>query len=256
MTVCLTVAVVATLATPPSALHAQVPPAAGYVAVGDSIEFGLGDTDPADGIGYVSPFGAFLAVALGQSVQVHNFSVPAADTRDILLTQVRAAAAAAQSHRPIVVSWGGGGLDIGLVALETQDSACQQQPSCLGRFNGLLNEAEAAIDRTIATLRHAAGPQGRILMRTQYNAIARTGCQPPAAVALGNIVLEGLPGTVLDEGLNDRIRAIAEKYDAQVVDLFFAFASNPDAFVAGDCVHPSSAGYSLITSLFQAAFVS
>ena len=66
MTVCLTVAVVATVATPPSALHAQVPPAAGYVAVGDSIEFGLGDTDPADGIGYVSPFGAFLAVAIGQ----------------------------------------------------------------------------------------------------------------------------------------------------------------------------------------------
>ena len=253
--VCLTMAVVAGAGTPPASLHAQGP-AAGYVAVGDSIEFGLGDDDPLDGIGYVSPFGAFLTVALGQPVQVHNFSVPAADTRDILLTQVRAAVAAAQSHQPIVVSWGGGGIDIGLAALKTQDSACQQQQSCLGRFNGLLNEVEAAVDRTIATLRQAVGPQGRILMRTQYNAIARTGCQPPAAVALGNVVLEGLPGTILEAGLNDRIRAIAGKYDAQVVDLFIPFAINPDAFVAADCIHPSGAGYDVILALFQAAFVS
>lgn len=256
MAVCLTMAVVAAGGTPPAALHAQAPPAAGYVAVGDSIEFGVGDDIPLDGIGYVSPFGAFLTVLLGQPVQVHNFSVPGADTRDILLTQLRAAAAAAQSHRPVVVSWGGGGIDVGRVALSTQDSACKQIQSCFGRFNGALNEAQAAIDRTIATLRQAVGPEGRILMRTQYNAIAKSGCQPPAAVALGDAVLEGVPGTVLDEGLNDRIRAIAAKYDAQVVDLFVPFRFNPDAFVAADCIHPSGAGYAIIESLFQAVFVS
>jgi lysophospholipase L1-like esterase len=256
VTVCLTMAVAAMIGMLPAALHAQAPPAAGYVAVGDSIEFGLGDDDPLDGIGYVTPFGAFLAVALGQPVQVHNFSVPGADTRGILLTQLRPAAAAAQSHQPVIVSWGGGGIDIGLAALKTQDSACKQQPSCLGRFHGLLNEVEAAIDRTIATLRQAVGPSGRIFMRTQYNAIAKSGCAPPAAVALGNGVLEGVPGTVLDEGLNDRIRTIAAKYGAQVVDLFVPFAINPDAFVAADCIHPSGAGYDVILSLFQTAFVS
>ena len=255
MAVCLTMAVVAALGAPPVSLHAQAPPAAGYVAVGDSIEFGVGDDNPVDGIGYVSPFGAFLTIALGQPVQVQNFSVPASDTSDIRLLQLPAAAAAAQSHRPIVVSWGGGGIDVGLAALKTQDSACKHIESCFGRFNGLLNEVEATVDKTIATLRQAAGPEGRILMRTQYNAIARTGCQPQAAVTLGNIVLEGLPGTVLDEGLNDRIRAIAAKYNAQVVDLYIPFRINPDAFVAADCVHPSSAGYSVILSLFQAAFL-
>ena len=249
MAICLTMAVFAAF-TRPASIHAQAP-AAGYVAVGDSIEFGV------DGNGYVSPFGAFLAVVLGQPVQVHNFSVPGADTSDIRLIQLRLAAAAAQSHRPIVVSWGGGGIDVGLVALSTQESACQHLQSCFGRFNGALNEAEAAIDKTIATLRKAVGPEGRILMRTQYNAIAKSGCAPTAAaVTLGNAVLEGAPGTVLDEGLNDRIRAIADKYGAQVVDLFFPFAFNPDALVAADCIHPSAAGYALIVSLFQAAFVS
>jgi lysophospholipase L1-like esterase len=256
MVVCLTMAVVAALGAPPASLHAQAPPAAGYVAVGDSIEFGAGDDNPVDGIGYVSPFGAFLTIALGQPVQVQNFSVPASDTSDIRHLQLPVAAAAAQSHRPIVVSWGGGGLDVGLAALKTQDSACKQVDSCLGRFNGLLNQVEATIDKTIATLRQAAGPEGRILMRTQYNAIARTGCQPAAAVALGDAVLEGAPGTVLDEGLNDRIKAIAAKYDAQVVDVYIPFRLKPDAFVAADCLHPSAAGYALITSLFQAVFVS
>jgi len=253
---CLTMAIVAAAGILPTALHAQAPAAAGYVAVGDSIEFGVGDGNPLDGIGYVGPFGAFLAVVLGQPVQVHNLSVPGADTSDIRLIELPVAAAAAQSHRPIVVSWGGGGIDVGLVALKTQESACKHMESCLGRFNGLLNEAEAAIDKTIATLRQAAGPEGRILMRTQYNAIAKSGCQPPAAVALGDAVLEGVPGTVLDEGLNDRIRAVAAKYGAQVVDLFIPFRINSDAFVAADCVHPNAAGYALITSLFQAVFAS
>jgi len=253
----LTIAVIVAPFMPPAAIHAQAPPAAGYVAVGDSIEVGLGDDDLLDGIGYVSPFGAFLATALGQAVQVHNFSVPGSDTRDIQLTQLSVAAAAAQSHQPIVVSWGGGGIDIGLIGLNTQDSACKHLQSCLGRFNGGLNEAEAAIDKTIATLRQAVGPGGRIFMRTQYNSIGKSGCAPTAeAVALGNAVLEGAPGTVLDEGLNDRIRAIAEKYNAQVVDLFIPFALNPNAFVAADCIHPNGAGYDVILALFQAAFVS
>ena len=255
MTVCLTMAVVSALGVPPESLHAQAPQAAGYVAVGDSIEFGLGDDDPLDGIGYVNPFGGFLTTALGQPVQVHNFSVPGADTSDIRLLQLREAAAAAQSHRPVVVSWGGGAIDVGLVALKTQESACKHTQSCLGRFNGLLNGMEAAIDKTIATLRKAVGPEGRILMRTQYNAIARSGCQPPDAVALGDAVLEGVPGTVLDEGLNDRIRAIADKYDAQVVDLYGPFRLNPNAFVAADCIHPNGAGYDVILSLTQAAFL-
>ena len=126
----------------------------------------------------------------------------------------------------------------------------------MGRFNGLLNGIEATVDKTIATLRQAVGTEGRILMRTQYNAIARSGCQPPEAVALGDAVLEGVPGTVLEEGLNDRIRAIAAKYGAQVVDLYGPFRINPDALVSADCIHPNSAGYALITSLFEATFVS
>ncbi|HEY1306467.1 MAG TPA: SGNH/GDSL hydrolase family protein [Vicinamibacterales bacterium] len=237
-----------------SMLDAQAP-GAGYVAVGDSIEFGLGDDVTADGIGYVEPFGAFLSQVLGLPVQLQNFSFPGAETRDIRQQQLPLAVAAVKAHRPVVVSWGGGGNDIGRVLLTPEAAACMHMLSCLGRFNGLWNEAEATIDRTIAALRQAAGPDARILMRTQYNSVAKRGCAPAEAVALGNAVLEGAPGTVLDQGLNDRIRAVAAKYNATVVDLFLPFAFNPNLFVAADCIHPSGAGYHIIETLFEAAYV-
>jgi lysophospholipase L1-like esterase len=238
-----------------SSARAQSAPSPAYVAVGDSIEFGLGDDNTADGIGYVPSVAAFLSSVLGIPVAVHNFGEPFADTRDIIRTQVPDALGFLNGHSPGIVSWGGGGNDLAEVATGPQSAACRQSKSCLGRFNGLLNEIEQTIDRTIARLREGVGPSGRILMRTQYNALARVGCASPEVVALGNITLEGLPGTVLNRGLNDRIRSVAAKYDAQVVDLFVPFAVNAATFISSDCIHPSGVGYQAIAMLSSAAFL-
>jgi lysophospholipase L1-like esterase len=231
-----------------------------YVALGDSIEFGTGDDILADGFGYVPGFGVFLATLLGQPIDVHNFGVHAL-VRDIQRTQIPAALQAIQGHAPVVVSWGGGGNDLGDVATSPQANTCLRSPiqsqsqSCLGRFNALLNDVEVTIDHTIAALRRAVGPEGRILMRTQYNALARSGCATPDVVALGNATLEGVPGTLLDRGLNDRIRTVAAKYDAQVVDLFLPFLIQADTLVAADCIHPNGLGYQAILLLSEGAFL-
>jgi lysophospholipase L1-like esterase len=234
---------------------ARVPPAPLYVALGDSIEVGVGDDILADGFGYVQPFGNVLSAALGQAVDVENLGVFGSSALQTWLHQVPAAIASIEAHQgaPIVISWGGGGPDLGAVALSNQAAACRQTPSCLGRFNALLNHVEKAIDRTIGDLRAAAGPNARIFMRTQYNALLKTGCQTPQAALLGTVTLEGAPGTLLDRGLNDRIRDVAAKYDATVVDLFPAFAVLADQLVAADCVHPSGAGYQAILALFAGA---
>ena len=141
------------------------------------------------------------------------------------------------------------------VATGPQAAACRQSASCLGRFNGLLNETEQTIDRTIKDLRESLGPNAVILMRTQYNALLRPGCAAPDVVTLLNITLEGVPGTVLDRGLNDRIRSVAAKYHAHVVDLFLPFAANANTFVASDCIHPSGDGYQAIATLSGAAYL-
>jgi lysophospholipase L1-like esterase len=226
-----------------------------YVVVGDSIEFGLGDDSPANGLGYVPLMTGFLAAFFGQPVEVHNFGEPFAQTRDIWREQAPGALSAAQGNAPVVVSWGGGGNDLAEVATGPQAAACRQSQSCLGRFHGLLNEVEQTIDRTIRLLREALGPNAVILMRTQYNALLRSGCATPEDAALGTVTLEGLEGTVLDRGLNDRIRSVAEKYDAHVVDLFVPFAIGANTLVSADCIHPSGAGHEAIAALSQAPFL-
>jgi hypothetical protein len=103
-------------------------------------------------------------------------------------------------------------------------------------------------------LRDAVGPGGHILMRTQYNALLRTGCATPEIALLGTIALEGLPGSVLDRGLNTRIRSLAERHGAQVVDVFLPFAAQADLLVSADCIHPNGLGYQAIAALAALAF--
>jgi lysophospholipase L1-like esterase len=238
--------------TRPIASFAQLPPPPVYVALGDSVEFGLGAVTPTQG--YVVLFSAFLSTVFQQAVELHNLGVPFATTRDIRQDQLPAALAAIQGRAPVVVTWGGGGNDLAEVVTGPQAAACRQSQSCLGRLNGLLNGVEATIDHTIRELREAVGPNGHILMRTQYNALLRTGCQTPAVALLGTVTLEGAPGTVLDRGLNTRIRSIAQKYDAQVIDLFVPFAFSPNTLVASDCIHPSGLGHQVIAFLASQAF--
>lgn len=243
-----------------SPLRAQSDGAPVYVAMGDSIEFGRGD-DIAPFEGYVPGFGAFLASVFSLPVEVHNLGAPGARVRDIQLTQLPVALQLIQSHTPIVVSWGGGGNDLAGVATSQQANTClrnasqSQSQSCLGRVNALLNDIEQTIDHTIADVRQAVGPEGRIVMRTHYNGLARTGCQTAAVVALTDATLEGLPGSLLDRGLNTRIRSIAAKYNAQVIDLYLPFRFQADTLVAVDCSHPSGLGYEAILQLAESAFL-
>jgi lysophospholipase L1-like esterase len=242
------------LAARPGAAVAQAPPSPIYVALGDSAEFGLGDDILADGFGYVPLFRTFLSTAFQQPVDLLNLGVPFAQARDIWHDQLPAALAAIQGRASVVVTWGGGGNDLAEVATGPQAATCRQPPSCLGRFNALLNEVEQTIDHTIAELREAVGPNGRILMRTQYNPLLRAGCQSQANALLATVTLEGAPGTVLDRGLNTRIRSIAQKYDARVIDLFLPFAVSANTLVSSDCIHPSGLGYQAIAFLASQAF--
>jgi lysophospholipase L1-like esterase len=228
-------------------LVAQSPQAADIV-LGDSIEVGLGDDIPEDGMGYVPIVHGLLSSVLGD-VTLHNFAVPSARVRDIWRVQLPQALTVISAQAPVVVMWGGGGNDLLSIATGPQAAACGQFASCVSRFNALLNEVEETIDRTIEQLRAAVGPTGRIVMRTQYNGLRRGVCTTPVspeAVLLGDVTLEGAPGTILERGLNDRIRSVAARYDARVVELFGVFAVFAGTLVSPDCVHPNGLGYQVI----------
>jgi lysophospholipase L1-like esterase len=182
------------------------------IVLGDSIEVGLRDDVPLDGTGYVPIVHGLLSSVWGD-VTLHNFAVPAAQVRDIWRLQLPQALGVIPAHAPVVVTWGGGGNDLLSIVTGPEAAVCRQFTSCLGRFTGLLNEVEETIDRTIGQLRAAVGPAGRI---------------------------------VLERGLNDRIRAVAARYDARVVELFGVFAAFAGTLVSDDCVHPNGLGYQVI----------
>jgi hypothetical protein len=79
-------------------------------------------------------------------------------------------------------------------------------------------------------------------------------CDPNGRADLGTAALEGLPGTLLDKGLNDRLRTIAAKHRAKVVEIFGPFFLDPSGLIADDCIHPNDAGHAVILQAAIAAF--
>lgn len=220
----------------------------GYIAMGDSIDFGIGASSPEKA--YVPQFHAHLESTFFQGrADLHNLAVPGATARDIKQNQLTQALTETITHNPRVISWSGGGNDLLNFIASPQAATCMKgNPSCLARLNALLNEFEQTADHTLRALRETAGPNTPLYVRTQYNPLLKAACGGPTfpLAQLANAVLEGSPSPRLDRGMNDRIRELAHKYGAKVIDPFLPFFLNPDALVAADCVHPNDAGYTVI----------
>ncbi|MEZ4867601.1 MAG: SGNH/GDSL hydrolase family protein [Caldilineaceae bacterium] len=233
----------------PTTGHANADPGAAYIALGDSIDVGVGATDDE---GYVAQLNSYLPEYLGLDVvELINLAQSGATVRAIEQEQLEPALAAIEQHEgaDIVISWGGGGNDLLQFILSPGAVACRRQSSCLKRLNTLLNAVEQTADDSVRALRAAAGPNAIILMRTQYNSLAKLDYPILERIRLADIALEGLPDSPLEEGLNDRLRAIADRYDAKVVDLYLPFRADPDALIADDFIHPNDAGHAQILEL-------
>lgn len=244
-------------------------PLPAYIALGDSVDAGVGATNF---IGYVAQLYAVFAspAFLGVEAELIILAQPGATVRDIKQQQLRQAITEIQNRRSagVVVSWGGGGNDLLEFIRSPQAKKClpPTNKSCFNRLNALMNEVEQTVDHTIRDLRNAAGPESPILIRTQFNSLARTLCADPGLVSLAAAVLEGIPGTRLEQGLNDRLRGIAHKHNAILVALYNGVEPPPlpfdsdinnliHLFLNGnpDCIHPTDAGHNAIFTQALAA---
>lgn len=230
-----------------------------YVVLGDSIEFGIGAGSPENA--WVPGFHDYLESTFFGTPEapvqadLHNHSVPGATVGEIMRDQLAAAIADIRSHDPVVVSWGGGGNDLLNFIGSPQAVTCLMgNAGCLTRLNALLNEIERVLDVTVRGLR-AVGPNYTVLLRTQYNPLLRTSCGGPtdSQAQLASLVLEG-GAPFLVRGLNDRIRDVAARYGAKVIEIYMPFALNADDLVADDCIHPNDAGHAVIQNAAVIAF--
>jgi lysophospholipase L1-like esterase len=228
----------------------------GYIVMGDSIDYGIGASVPDKA--YVPQFQVYLESAVFlQKADLHNLAVPGATARDIKQGQLTQARTETVIHNPRVISWGGGGNDLLNFIASPEAATCMKgNPSCLARLNALLNEFEQTADRTLRELREAAGPDTPLYVRTQYNPLLKAACGGPTLplAQLANAVLEGSPSPRLVRGMNARLRELAHKHGAKVIDIFVPFYLYPDALIGDDCVHPNDAGYAAILAAAKYAY--
>lgn len=130
--------------------------------------------------------------------------------------------------------------------------------ACLPALEATFTGFEGRYDQILAALREAAGPGTVILAMTYYNPLpfcALGAANPAAARALGDFILEGgdIGLGAMPLGFNDRLRQVADRYGAIVVDTFGTLGDGD--FVGGaDCVHPDGDGHRALAEVYAGTF--
>jgi lysophospholipase L1-like esterase len=227
-----------------------------YLALGDSVTFGIGVPQPQR-----NGFPARVADRLGASAspiaETRVFAVPGETATGFLARRLDDVLAAIREIGPRVDL-----VTIGLGANELlrarRAPSCEVDPAsaaCSTVVDAAVLDATAALDAVVAAVANALAAEGseaRILLLAYYN----PDVEPIAADAI--VGVDGLVGCLdsePDPGLNDRIACVAAERGVELVDLYAAFLGREAELTrigAGD-VHPNDAGYAVIAEAIVSA---
>ena len=227
-----------------------------YIALGDSLAFGVGASDPAHK-GYVGlTFDALRRSNryLERGLTLLNLGVPGATSSDLLLPggqmeqaiaeiKERQADTTSADDNVEIISVNIGGND--LLALGSGDSPCISEPAgdaCQERFNTMLATLEDNLSEVVQRLREAA-PLADIVIVDLYNPFSGTGA-PLELVA-----------DLAVQQVNGVLRKVAEQpqFEAKLADLQPLFQGRSSQLIAADNLHPNDSGYALIAEALLAA---
>lgn len=243
------------------ALLAQPVPAAAkeapaYVAIGDSIAYGIGASIPEEG-GYV----ALTYDALRKSdryqrrgLDLLHLGVPGATSSDLLLpggqleralTEIseRQEDASSSDDNVEIFTVNIGGNDV--LALATPDSPCVADPlseECLDRFEVMQEALEDNLAEVLERLREAA-PKADIIVLDLYSPLSGRG---------------GAPDIIADFAVS-QINAVTARVtsrpelNAKLASVYPLFRGRADEFIAGDAIHPNDDGHAVIAEVVLAA---
>ncbi len=241
-------------AAAPRPAQAEETPA--YVALGNSIAFGVGATDRAS-MGYVGR--TFDALRTSdryreRGLTLVSLSVPGATSSDLLVPdgQLDSAIEEIERRRDDASSLDDNveiiTIDIGgndLLSLISADSPCLTDASsdpCRRLFGQILRTLEANLTEVLGRLREAA-PDATLVVVDLYNPYSGTGDLREVIADLG--VAE----------VNKRIAAAAADpaLRAEAASVFQLFQGRGDQWIASDHFHPNDAGHSVIAAVVLAA---
>jgi len=227
-----------------------------YVAIGDSLAFGVGAPEPHSG-GYVPLVHAALQTSeryRERGLELLNFAVPGATSEDLLLPggQVDSAVDAIRTRREDtssaddnveIISVNIGGND--LLSLVTPSSPCFEDvggEACLEQFGRVLSGLDENLREALRRLREAA-PEAGIYVMDLYNPYSGTGDE-----------LEGVADLAV-QNLNGVIGAIAADKDLKVrmASVFQLFRGRGRQWIAADGIHANENGHRVMAEVLLAA---
>jgi len=233
-----------------------------YIALGDSLSFGIGASDA-----NTTSFVSLVHASLGARYELLNLGVPGATSQDLIdggnldravqdIAQRKGDSDPANDVRLVTLEVGGNDL-LHLYGAFVQTAICPSaqtalaKPECSGALRSALDgfrpNAVTALDRL-----RSADASLRILLLTLYNPFDYL----PGVGDLGDMSLEGKPDTPFAGGLNDIIREVAQGRDnVTVVDTFPLFKGRTPELIASDGIHPNDAGHRVMADAVTAALV-
>lgn len=219
-----------------------------YLALGDSITFGIGVPQPQRN-GFVARVADGLRPP---AAETRVFAVPGETAAGFLQRRLDDVVTAIEELGPRVEL-----VTIGLGANELlrarRAPACEADPpsaACRAVVDAAIGEATDALDAVLAAVQAslaAEGSDAHVLVLAYYN---------PDADPLAASTVAGADGVVgcspadAEPGLNDRIACVAADRGAELVDLYAAFLGREDELtrVARGDVHPNGDGYAVIAA--------
>lgn len=243
------------LAILPSSLAADAAESPAYIAIGDSLAFGVGAMDPATG-----SYPAIVHDSLRRSerysdrgLDLVNLAVPGATSFDLLLPdgQVDTAVAEIQGRQEDetssaeveIITVNIGGNDV--LALGFSGSPCLADPlssDCQALFREMLIDLEANLTEVIERLREAA-PEAEIVVLDLYSPFSGRG---GAAEIIADFAIREI------NDVTERVVARPE-FDAKLASVFDFFRGRAAQLVAADNVHPNDLGHALMAEAVLAA---
>jgi lysophospholipase L1-like esterase len=227
-----------------------------YVAIGDSVAYGVGASDAATD-GYV----AVTYDALHRSeryrqrgLELVNLGVPGATSSDLLLPggqleralaeiEERQADTSSADDNVEVITVNIGGND--LLALVTPDSPCLADPrssECEDRLLETLDALEDDLTQVLRRLREAA-PKADIIVLDLYSPLSGRG---GAAELVADLVVREI--NIVTEGV-----VSDPELRAELVRVYSLFRGRASQLVAADNLHPNDDGHAVIAELVLAA---
>lgn len=223
-----------------------------YVAIGDSLTFGIGVPDPLNQ-GYVARVAEALAPAIEET---RVFAVPGETATGFLERRIDDVLAGVQrlgSRIELVTI----GLGANEVLRARREAACvtdRAGPACRELVDAAIDGAVGALDRIVVEVQEAlvaAGSTAPVLVIAYYNPDPQPDADAAIAGADGLVACDGTDAP----GLDDRIACVAAERGVGLVDLHAAFRGREldlTRYADGD-VHPNPAGYQVIADTILAA---